>query len=338
MRTYIAIIISLLLIFTPVMTAAAQSPAEVDFVSHMQRLSDEEEDLSVFAPDTREKLKDITMLFNSREEASSSEQLYLPEFELPDSVSLSGESEEEGLSFQPLDKALLEASYREDREDTEFESETSLNLEYWMGNNTLLRAGFDQETQQWLKENGYHIDEDGYLTSPEGKVSHRKVEGEHALVEENRQSTNVGISYQTSDRMTLSADYTAGDLFNELDFSSTAFGVEYTDDLGEVRARYQIGLQEMERLMQTGLELDLKDRATLSASYRNVSIEELQERIESESFWDFGVDLSLNDISSLRLGYQLFDTSEYSGDNEEEDSQEEESSGSSIQAGLEMEF
>ncbi|MFW5999719.1 MAG: hypothetical protein ACOCQC_03545 [Halanaerobiaceae bacterium] len=338
MRIYITGMIIFILVFSPVLAAAAPA-AEVDFVSHMQRLSNEDGDLSVFSPDARERLEDITSLFNTREGVSENEQLYIPEFELPETFNISGNEEENDLSIRPLDRTLVEASYREDREEMDFESETSLNLEYWMGSNTLLRAGYDQETQQWLEEKGFRMDEDGYFTAPDGEPVYDEKEDDYALREENRQRTNVGVSYQTSDRMTFSADYMAEEPFTEPSSSSTALGVEYTDDLGEVRASYQFGLQEMERQLLTGLELDVRDRATLSASYRNISAEELQERIENESLWDFGVDLNFDELSSLSLGYQMFNASEYSSEeDEEEDSLEEGSYGSSIQAGLQLEF
>ena len=333
-RTYLLFIIILIFMLSSSVLAGTEEAEYTDFSRYMRRLSEEEEEeLYEFSEDARKKLRDLTGLFNSSE--SPDMFLYKPEFKFSvEEMNFVDDLEENILVINPVDRAQFEASYFEERENMELETGTSLNLSYQMGRNMLLEAGYDQETQQKL------IGNDEFSSKDDENISEFEgVFDDYFLMEESSHKTNLGISYWTSDRLMFSAEYTAEDPFANILLGSTVLGLEYEDDKGGLRARYQIDQKEMERLMLTDLEIDLRDLATLSASYKQINPDEIADRIGKESTWDFGVDLSLTELSSFSIGYQMINNPDSEEDEEENDVDEGFlDMNSSIKAGLQIEF
>ncbi len=54
----------------------------------------------------------------------------------------------------------------------------------------------------------------------------------------------------------------------------------------------------------TGVELALSEMA-VSASYKLLNTEMLEEQLNREKVWDFGMAVNLSEVSTLSLGYQL---------------------------------
>jgi len=130
------------------------------------------------------------------------------------------------------------------------------------------------------------------------------------------QQGSVGISYQTSDRISFSADYVKNNIFRETKGDSTIFGLEYVDEEGKLRARYEIIDGEERQETITGLELDLKNLASFSASYTLLNPQQIRDKLNKESVWDFGVDFNLSNETSFSIDYQLKDKSDsIDGDN-----------------------
>jgi len=130
------------------------------------------------------------------------------------------------------------------------------------------------------------------------------------------QQGSVGISYQTSDRISFSADYVKNNIFRETKGNSTIFGLEYVDEEGKLRARYEIIDGEERQETITGLELDLKNLASFSASYTLLNPQQIRDKLNKESVWDFGVDFNLSNETSFSIDYQLKDKSDsIDGDN-----------------------
>ena len=140
----------------------------------------------------------------------------------------------------------------------------------------------------------------------------------------------VGITIRPFDNLSFSADYRQEDIFSSSSRDYAILGLEYRDSLGNLRASYQFDSFSENRQSISGLELDFLDLATLSASYKLLDLDELENRLQAE--WDLGLDLNVSDFSSLSLGYQLIDS--YS-DQETEDSENQESS---ISASFEIRF
>ena len=124
------------------------------------------------------------------------------------------------------------------------------------------------------------------------------------------QQGSVGISYQTSNRISFSADYVKNNIFRETKGDSTIFGLEYVDEEGKLRARYEIVDGEDTQETITGLELDLKNLASFSASYTLLNPQQIRDKLNKESVWDFGVDFNLSEETSFSIDYQLKDKSD----------------------------
>ena len=121
------------------------------------------------------------------------------------------------------------------------------------------------------------------------------------------QQGRVGISYKTSDNLIVSADYVKNNIFRETEGDSTVFGLEYVDNEGKLRAKYEIvhGSEKKETI--TGLELDLKDLASFSASYKLLDPQFIKDKLDKESTWDFGVDINLSQATIFSIDYQFTD-------------------------------
>lgn len=234
-------------------------------------------------------------------------------------VTLDGaEGEKNTITFNPLPEVSVNADFEKNQEDLKLETNTNISLNYQMNERTLIRVGYGLVSKEWwdLKKISLKEDESEETDKPlsnddstaEEDLSTDEKPDEVNLVEEavynaeRSEEGRVGISYQTSDRVTISADYVEN-LFDDNEDFSTIFGVEYSDDGKSLKYKYKIDFGESKNIL-TGLELGFKDLATFNASYKVLNPDELEDQLK-ESIWDFGVDLNLNDSSSLSLGYQI---------------------------------
>jgi hypothetical protein len=139
----------------------------------------------------------------------------------------------------------------------------------------------------------------------------------------------VGINYQTSQQTSVFADYLEKRSADEDKLTTTAVGLEYNNDSGKITMQYQVENSENEESSSAGIELGLSDFAKLKAIYTMVNKnstldgedgEKLEEGpdLKSQSL-DLGLDLYVNEDTSVKLGYQLADEDKKQGDLGDED-------------------
>jgi len=240
------------------------------------------------------------------------------------------EDRQESLVLKPLPGVLVNADFKqEEKEDWTIEENTNISLQYWMNNRTLIRAEYDLASTRWWdtqaivlndedeqrEEDINNDNDDKNYENPERQKNEGEMipdEGYNPQKEaifnrEISEKSRLGISYKTTDRITVSADYIDGDEEGLSDFS-TILGVEYADDTGLIRYHYQIDFDEMDfstiRKMASGVEFGIRDQAIFNASYQLLKPEDLENQLKG-SVWDFGLDLNLTDITTLSLGYQF---------------------------------
>lgn len=294
--------------------------------SYRLDLPDSALELKSFSPHAQEELLNFASQFggNTGRELNADETGYVENtFNYIISDIDIEDEDKEFLKYEPSPDVKLKADYSQEREDLKIETNTRIDLEYYMNQKTLIRAGYSLVSKEWPDireiedvsyENGDNNDgekQNSRDNEDNGSSERNSADsGKPVLIlnnQEKKQEGRVGISYQTSDRITISADYIREDLFSEEDRFSTIFGVEYTDDIGQLRAKYLIDSGESKETI-TGLELDLKDLATLSASYKILDPDLIEEQLNKQSVWDFGIDFNISDLSSVSIGYQLIDS------------------------------
>ncbi|MGM0420888.1 MAG: hypothetical protein ACQEQG_07800 [Bacillota bacterium] len=238
----------------------------------------------------------------------------------------------------------VSADFQENTTASLEESLSTVNLSYALNSNTTLRAGFGQRSSSYLSGNNIGSNEEeealeltnseedstvaaasaeardsndldterGDTTSPgqdinSGETS--QLNQEHYMSQVNELG-QLGFSYQPGSNLLFSADYITNNIFTPTVGSSTVFGLEYQDDIGNIRASYQIDNFADMRQTITGLEVDLLELATLSTSYKLFDLEQLEDALEDQGGWEFdvGLDLNVTDTSSLSVGYQLMDS------------------------------
>lgn len=374
-----ALMIINIILLSPVIFAADHTYSWVDGSYNSLTLSnytlclplgnEREQNFKVFSPDAQKRLLNIASLYGER---NSDLSLQVSTGEIDKNTIL---NDTNSIKFKPLPNIEINADYDREEKGLEAKIEKNINLEYQMNENTWIRAGYLLTNKEWwdikqISLQGDKVNED----KMEGENTDEVAEKESEVMsvssspnsdtdEESTQQTvisekvynfeqtykgNLGISYKTSDRVTISADYISGDINDDVftgDTFSTIFGVEYVDDQGELRASYEIDRDnEMEETV-TGLELNLNDLATFSASYKLLDPKMLRNQLDSnqskadkneETVWDFGVDFDLSEVSSLSIGYKLINNKESSdekGSNDIEDKKEE-----SIKASFQIEF
>lgn len=253
---------------------------------------------------SRQQLEDTGIPIEVKEEKQDSINLYLtPEFH-------------------------IDANYYEYNQEIKLEKTTNINLEYDLNNRTKIRAGivtWEDDSESEIINDSSKIDR-WKDSSTENNIP----EGDFNI--ENKASSRLGISYKTSNQVTLMADYINNDNL-ENDYS-TILGVAYNNDKGQLTYQYQVDFGEKKQTIN-GLQLDLKDLATINASYKLLDPDMLAGTKESEwdSVWDFGVGFNLNEESVLSLGYQIKNKQP-----EELDLDPKEEKESNIQAKLEIKF
>ena len=298
-----------------------------------------------FSLEGQEKLFDLASQFDRVENSegfSFSADLLNEEISLDRVITYDGE-ELKSISYSPNNQMNINADYSEDLEDLESLVQTSFNLNYKLNSKTTVRAAYDLLGKTWdnsdqintknkVKEendatetteedssdsNDDVIDDENKEETDENKTSEEN--NSSGETESNNpslynsmidQQGSVGISYQTSDRISFSADYVKNNIFRETKGDSTIFGLEYVDDEGKLRARYEIIDGQGKQETITGLELDLKNLASFSASYTLLNPQQIRDRLNKESVWDFGVDFNLSEETSFSIDYQLKDKSD----------------------------
>lgn len=257
-------------------------------------------------------------------------------------------------------EAYISADQRSGETERGQESLTSFNLSYDMNPSMTIRAGIGQRSSSSWEENdnNLEIDEDDLIDDinedsntvsaanldnfndrqnqeTDVEAARAAEEIQTQFVEQLSEMAQLGISYQPVSNVFVSADYISDNIFNPSGGSSTVFGLEYQDNLGNIRASYQIDNYEEMRQTITGLELDLLDLATLSTSYKLFDINSLQDTLESQGGWelDIGLDLNVTDSSRLSFGYQMLDSLNTAGEIPDFDQVE-----SNVQASFEIRF
>ncbi len=228
---------------------------------------------------------------------------------------------------------------------------SGFDLQYSLNESTTLSAGMDGVFESGLKTEDPPVDADREDYDGENNISTLEVNfpADDRAETENRTNWNqqfegvvlsedssssayeeeraenesgiLGITYQPTDNISLSADYIYSNIFSPEHRSSAALGLEYNDQLGNFRARYQIEEGELLYQTTTDLELEVMDFAMLSASYTLLDMEKIEDKLQQQTRVDLGLDFSFTEFSTFSFGYQwqenylnMFD--EDDGDNE----------------------
>ena len=303
---------------------------------------------SAFSSQTKNKLLDLAALYSGR--SIKAEQVNILSAEsnvasiaLDRSIFLADDFQDP-FTLSPLPGVFLNADYQENNEDIILEKNTNVSMEYQMNNRTLIRAEYGLTSKEWWNVKGIKLDtiDDDNDPDPQpgnGNDPEEPKQDENIMVREayfNQQQTlqgRLGISYRTSDNVTISADFIEGKDAGEKDFS-TVFGVEYSAELGLLKYKYQRDFGSDNPQTVSGLELGYKDLATINASYKWENLNaELLDSQNSAYTWDFGINLNINELSSVSVGYQLINKEEGFDDNISEHEPEE-----NIKAQLEFKF
>lgn len=327
------------------------SYGEFSLTDYQLRLPERE--FSLFTPEAQNELLNLAALYANRTIKIDNELELTTETErrLEEALNISnseGEMELESLVLTPLPGVLVNADFKQEKEELTIEENTNISLQYWMNNRTLIRAEYDLASRKWWDVNEITLnDEDGTngdngdddpvngSEDPDGEDGDSGTRQEVTFNKETNEKSRLGISYKTSDRITITADYLDEGEDGPSDFS-TALGVEYTDQSGLLKYHYQIDFDEMDfstiKKMESGVEFGINDLAIFNTSYQLLNPTLLEDQLK-ESIWDFGLDLNLNDISSLSLGYQLKSNPEQSIELNDKTEKE-----SNIKAQLEIKF
>ena len=279
-----------------------------------------------FSQSARDELLGIASQFDSEEEQGLTE--------------LNFQNDELGLTETTLNNSQhlnllrdlnFDASYSQ-QEDQRLETSADFQLEYALNSRTFIRAGYSLLNEEWWDvERNNSAEPD---TNNEDQADDSQQESEEADSEssdfasadnsirrvyqnETESSSSLGVAYQSSDRVVLSADFIDNNRFGgyydenwEIAGDSTIFGLEYNYPEGSsIRARYQIDTAEDVTQRITGLDFAFNNLATFSASYKLLDPNELENTlIQQQTAWDLGLGVSLNEDYGLALGYELIES------------------------------
>ncbi len=317
MRKYLVLLVIIFIIFASQLAGAATIDSDnLDFLSfdsflfsdHDLRLP--EDNFKDFSAEAQQELLNMASLYGDNELTLETE------------VSKKSSTNYGDIDFiylNPLPRVELAADYGKKLEDMGIEKWTSIDVRYQLNNNTMLRAGYGVTTKETLN-------------SPELELHNANQDSGTDLSRtlfnrEEEQRGKLGISYQTSDKITLSADY----INDKSEGNSAIFGVQYDDPSGKVKAIYQVDQKEDgNKQTTTGVQFAVPDMATFTASYKLLNPELIQMQLNREYVWDFGLDVNLSDISTFSIGYQL--------KNDDEDEDGEQNKEKSIKAGFQIDF
>jgi len=324
-KSLLIFIISFLLIFSTSVLAVDKDQKKVE--AKAVALAEEEHK---FSDQAKEELLGIASLFDNNATISDTENSL-------NQLNINFDTPVEGEEAVLLDDNLrLNADYNETVSEDKLNAVTDLQLEYDFNSRTLFRAGYTMANKKWWDDSG--------ITRPDltNNEQSSDIKNNNSLLnnDSNNQSTSdnlsvnseeptfnsetdkkksFGISYKTSDHLTVSADFIENnEIDDQIKGDSTVFGVSYTDELGVIRAIYQLDDSQDVKQQSTGLEFDIKDLATFSASYKLLDPEEIKSTLLSEkAVWNFGVGLSLNESSKVNLDYEV---EEAAGSNDKKES------------------
>ena len=255
---------------------------------------------SILNVKSHDKLIDLVLLYGSGEDIEVSNNLLdrpLDNELNEERLTLEDDQRKKGISLNPLPGVSVDANYNKDEsEDNTTQENTNVSLKYWLNNKTLLRAEYGMENKEWWDIEDIKLENNRDKEIEDGESSQKLT-----FNEEKNQTSRLGLSFQTNDRVTISADYVDSTPI-DTDYS-TIFGVEYKDDNGIIKYHYQRDFGD-QSAKESGLEFGYKDLATFNATYKIFDPKVIEDQL-NESIWDIGLDVNLNDISTISLGYQL---------------------------------
>ncbi len=231
------------------------------------------------------------------------------------SYNLTGNGIDNNPDLELLTDLTLGANYTESIVDDKLEKETDLELQYAVGSRALIRAGYTLANKEWWEKQPVSADNsvnDENLTG--GDINLLSINSSESVFREEQDiRKSLGLAYSTSDQLTFSADYIENNDFEEYsgdreyNGNSTVFGLQYNDSLGSIRAIYQLNLGDDVKEQITGVELDFNNLATFSAAYKLLNLEEIETALSSQTAWDLGLGVNLNENYGLNLGYEIID-------------------------------
>lgn len=313
-------VVTLVLIMLFSLSAAAQEAQTADTEDENLESLDLSQE-KTFSDSAREELLGIASQFESSTD--------IDDIEIENSnFNLTGNGSQQNPGLQLLSDLNLNTDVNKQIIDDEIVNETQLQLEYTINSRALIRAGYSLANREW-----WEIQNTQAAAAEEAEDQNLSINGEESAVdtnintervfkEESESSRSLGLAYQTSDRFTVSADYIENNKLNtfnsdlDLNANTTVFGLQYDDPMGTIRASYQIDLNDELIQRITGVELDFNNLATFSASYKLLDPEDLESTLKSQTAWDLGLGVTLNENYGLNLGYELIETEDQSEESE----------------------
>ncbi|MFW6308760.1 MAG: hypothetical protein ACOC1S_01950 [bacterium] len=293
-------------------------------------------ELESFSDEGKDKLNDLVSQYGQGENSLSLSEEENNDFVLEEGL------EYNRLSFEPLPNIIFETHYNKDEEEYSIDINSDLSMQYNISDNARITANYNLLDEKLIQDD--FDDTYTYINEKEQDINTYDVD--------DNPRESVGFEYNTSDNVLVSADYASNDIFSDNTYS-TSVGLQYTDDAGKLTASYLLDKSEEMEEKVTGIEMDFTDLATLTASYKLYNPEVIKDQLQKESAWDLGLDLSLSELTSFSIGYELIndkaEAAENSGDELEDDEEDtddnddvsqndKDSKKSSIEASLQFQF
>jgi hypothetical protein len=287
-------VVTLVLIMLFSLSAAAQEAQTADTEDENLESLDLSQE-KTFSDSAREELLGIASQFESSTD--------IDDIEIENSnFNLTGNGSQQNPGLQLLSDLNLNTDVNKQIIDDEIVNETQLQLEYTINSRALIRAGYSLANREW-----WEIQNTQAAAAEEAEDQNLSINGEESAVdtnintervfkEESESSRSLGLAYQTSDRFTVSADYIENN-----DLNTFNNDLDLNDEL-------------IQRI--TGVELDFNNLATFSASYKLLDPEDLESTLKSQTAWDLGLGVTLNENYGLNLGYELIETEDQSEESE----------------------
>ena len=312
-------IVTLVLIMLFSLSAAAQEAETAEADSENLDTLDLSQQKS-FSDSARQELLGIASQFESSTD--------IEDIEIDSSsFNLTGNGSRQNPGLQLLSDLNLNTDVNKSIIDDKIVNETQLQLEYTINSRALIRAGYSLANREWWEVQQAealeteNTEDQSLSINSEQLTTETNNNFERVFKEENESSRSLGVAYQTNDRLKISADYIENNNLNtfnndlDLNTNSTVFGLEYADPMGTIRASYQIDLNDELIQRITGVELDFNNLATFSASYKLLDPENIESTLKSQTAWDLGLGVTLNENYGLNLGYELIETEDQSEEN-----------------------
>lgn len=252
----------------------------IDINDYIIRLPDNDIVLKDFGTQYQDRLRELAEIYGSSQEDLL--EMIFAEEEMQDV------DPQNALNYQPAPNLNINVGYNQEKTDEIIENITAVEANYNIDEKTAVRAGYEFQNTQEYSFTGSDFDGSNDL-----------------LRDENNIDSRFGISYQTTDNIRIFADYIYNDILLQQSGESTVFGLEYNNRNSVIAAEYSI-IDELDiQGSRTGLSYQHEDLATFSASYQLLDPDEIEDQLEQEKSWDFGVDFNLNQDSSFTLGLQI---------------------------------